>query len=241
MSETLDGKTCLVTGAAGGIGREIAKLLAASGVTLALTSREKGELAKLVKELGGAVTAAAIACDLGVTREIESLCDQVSERFGTPDFLVNAAGVGRFGKVSDLTPDDLAEMLQVNAIAPFTIAGKFVPAMIARGSGAIVSIASIAGIYGYPHCSAYAASKSALIGFSRSLREELIPHGIRVFTVCPSSVDTPFMNNVPKHIPREKMLKPEDVAEVVMRLLSHPGRVVEEEIVLKPMAARPYL
>ncbi len=242
LYENLHGKSCLITGACGGIGAETARLLAASGVRLLLTSRGKGELSRLLKELHGYEPPAAIhPCDLRSVDEIDSLSRWAADEAGTPDFLVNAAGVGKFGKITELVPDDLAKMLVVNVAAPFALVRNFVPEMAGRGSGAIVNIASIAGVYGYPSCSAYSASKAALIGLSKSLREELMPAGIRVFTVCPSSVDTPFMNNVPKHIPREKMLKPIDVARVIVRLLSHPDRVVEEEIVLKPMAFRPYI
>ncbi|MFQ6104479.1 MAG: SDR family NAD(P)-dependent oxidoreductase [Candidatus Glassbacteria bacterium] len=242
MSGNLSGKSCLITGAAGAIGREIAKQLALCDARLFLTSRRKGELSKLSEEIREVSSSVSThVCDLRELGEIEELCERAVDAFGVFDFLVNAAGVGKFAQVTELDPADLIDLLQVNLIAPFTIIRRFLPGMIERGSGAVVNISSIAGVYGYPYCSAYGASKAALIGLSRSLREELMPRGIRVFTVCPSSVDTPFMNNVPKQIPREKMLKPEDVASVVVRLLSHPERVVEEEIVLKPMAYRPYI
>jgi 3-oxoacyl-[acyl-carrier protein] reductase len=242
MSETLAGKSCLITGAAGGVGREISKILAAEGVDLFITSRGKGELTRLTRELSaGASQVSMFPCNLTDLGEVDALYEQVSDVMGSPDFLVNAAGVGKFGKIGELSPEVLGDLLQVNVVAPYAIVRKFLPGMVERESGTIVNISSIAGVYAYPNCSAYSASKAALIGFSRSLREELMPHGIRVFTICPSSVNTSFMDNVQKHIPREKMLKPEDVAGVVVRLLSHPERVVEEEIVLRPMAFRPYI
>jgi len=245
MPGLLEGKRCLMTGAAGGVGRATAGLLAAEGVELFLTSRGKGELARLAKDIKTLVPSAAHVhfynCDLLETGFADLLFERVTDAVGIPDILVNAAGIGKFGKISEITPEDFVELLQVNVVAPFALVRKFLHGMEERGSGSIVNIASIAGVYGYPYCTAYGASKAALVGFSRSLREELMPKGIRVFTVCPSSVDTPFMNNVPKHIPREKMLKPDDVARVVLRLVSQPDRVVEEEVVVKPMAFRPYI
>jgi len=245
MSDTLSGKSCLLTGAAGGVGRAVAGVLAAEGVKLFLTSRGKGELSRLAKDIKTAVPSAAHVhfynCDLLETGCADLLHERATETIGTPDIIVNAAGIGKFGKISEIAPEDLVELLKVNVVAPFAIVRKFVPAMSERGNGSIVNISSIAGVYGYPYCTAYSASKAALIGFSRSLREELMPKGVRVFTVCPSSVDTPFMNNVPKHIPREKMLRPEDIAHVVLRLVSQPERVVEEEVVVRPMAFRPYI
>jgi len=245
MFDILSGKSCFLTGAAGGVGRAIAGLMAGEGVELFLTSRGKGELARLTKEIkAGAPSPVQVHfhhSDLLEPGFAEQLHERVMEKIGTPDILVNAAGIGKFGSISEITPEDLLELLKVNVVAPFAITRKFIPGMEEKGSGSIVNVASIAGVYGYPYCSAYGSSKAALIGFSRSLREELMPKGVRVFTVCPSSIDTPFMNNVPKHIPREKMLQPEDVAHVVLRLVSQPDRVVEEEVIVKPMAFRPYI
>jgi short-subunit dehydrogenase len=176
----LSGATVLITGASSGIGAATARAMAAAGARPVLTGRDGERLAAVAAETG----ATSFAADL--TRPVE-----VPEPI---DVLVNNAGVGWAGPFEEMADADVDRLIAVNLAAPIRLTRALVPAMIERGRGHIVFVASIAGATGVRHEAVYAATKAGLIYFADSLRYELAGRGVGVSVVVPGVVDTPFFD-----------------------------------------------
>lgn len=220
-------KRILITGASQGIGRAIAVRLAGEGRTIYVHGRNKDalrETASLVESKQA--TAVAVCADLNDAAGIRSIVDAVGA--GPLDALVNNAGVAFVKPVEELTEDEWRRTLDINVTVPFLLVKRLVPFM--TSGAAIVNILSIAAESGFANWSSYCASKFALDGFSRALREELRPRGIRVITVTPSATNTALWNSVSGEFPREKMLNPDEVAEAVAFALSRPSDVLVDSI-----------
>jgi 3-hydroxybutyrate dehydrogenase len=182
----LEGQHALVTGAGSGIGAAIATALAAEGATLTLVGRDAGRLAQQAAVLGGAATS---VCDI----TDEAAVGRLAATAGDVDLLVNNAGAA---ESAPLERTDLAlwrRMLDVNATGAFLLCRAFAPAMVERGGGRIVNIASTAGERGYAYVSAYCAGKHALVGLTRALALELAATSVTVNAVCPGYTETPLL------------------------------------------------
>lgn len=217
----------LITGASRGIGRAIALRLAEAGRILLLHGRDKTALEKschLVKDKGGEVV--PIVADLGNLNEVEVLIRKVGS--DPLQVLVNNAGVAFVKPFDEVTLVQWQQTLAVNVTAPFLLMQRLLPLMPKGAS--IVNILSIAARVGSPNWSSYCMSKFALEGLSQSVREELRPRGIRLITIYPAATTTDIWNNVPGTWPREKMLKPEEVAEAVHFALTRPSDTLVETI-----------
>lgn len=241
MSETteeLSRRKILLTGATGGLGRALAGRLARGGAQLALTGRGDRALAALADEVG----AEAIAGDLTEGAFIEQVAARLGERWGgAPDVLVNNAGAFELAPFVETEPDRFAGVLAINLQAPFEIVRTWLPDMLARGSGHIVNIGSVAGRRAFPGNAAYSASKYGLRGLHEVLVEELRGTGVRVTWIEPSAIDTPLWDRFdPDRRPdlpaRSEMLDPEAVAEAVVFVIAQPQHVSIEEIVIRSNA-----
>jgi NAD(P)-dependent dehydrogenase (short-subunit alcohol dehydrogenase family) len=227
----LHGRTALVTGAGGGIGRAVAARLAAEGASLVLVDRVGGTL----KETHAAVQragAAALAVEADVTRwdDAQRYTTAATERFGGIDAFFNNAGI--LGDVSPLTEYSEAtfdRVMAVNVKGVWLGLKAVAPALVARGGGAIVNTASIAGLRGSPNIIAYTASKHAVVGMTRAASLELARHGIRVNAVCPAPIETPMAEQLETEVKRAKLTAtipmrrygaPEEVAALVAFLAS---------------------
>jgi NAD(P)-dependent dehydrogenase (short-subunit alcohol dehydrogenase family) len=153
---------------------------------------------------------------------------------GGPDLLVHAAGLGVFVPLERTSVEEWDETLDVNLRAAFLLCRAAVPLMRARGRGHIFTIVSIAGVRAFPNAAAYCASKFGLLGFSRVLAEEVRRDGVKVTAVVPGSVDTPFWERAGGDLPRERMLRPEAVAEAILFAALAPPNVHHDEIRLMP-------
>jgi short-subunit dehydrogenase len=213
------GPVVLLTGAAGGIGRATAALLAARGYRLALIDRAAGPLGTLADELGrGGTSVAARTVDVCVPGAVREGVEALERAVGPIDVLVACAGVGTLSTVLDLDLEGFRTMLEVNVLGVARSIEAVLPGMFARGAGHIVGMASVAGYRGLPWMPGYSASKAALATYLEGLRPALKRRGVRITTVYPGfvrtamTVDTPFRRPV-------KMLEPSQAAVHIVRAI----------------------
>jgi 3-oxoacyl-[acyl-carrier protein] reductase len=235
----LTGKVAIVTGAGRGIGRAVSLALGRAGARVALAARSEPELRAVAEEIRSR-DGDALVLVTDVTREddMERLVKQTRNEWGTIDVLVNNAGWGRTAPVVHTTPEDLDRTFQVNLRAPMVLSRLVLPKMIEKKSGAIINIGSISGKAGQANTAAYSASKFGVIGFTQSLFEEVREQGIKVAVILAGFVDTPLIPQT-KRLDRTKMIRPEDIAETVLFILSSPANSCPVEITVRPQQS-PY-
>ncbi|MER3445757.1 MAG: short-chain dehydrogenase [Candidatus Dadabacteria bacterium] len=224
----------VVTGAGKGIGKEIAFEFAKEGAAVVICARTLSSIKAVereIKERGG--EALAVVCDVGVEEEVKSFINRISRISGNINALVNNAGVAFVESVSRLDLSKWEQTIRVNLTGAFLMT-KYALGFMGEG-GHIFNIASVASKTGFPNWSAYCASKSGLIGFTNSIREELRGIGIKVTAIIPGPTDTPLWNEIPGNWDRTRMMKPEDVARAVVNIYKQPGGTLTEEIVIMPV------
>ncbi|MCV7282826.1 SDR family oxidoreductase [Mycolicibacterium flavescens] len=185
--------TAVVTGASSGIGADFARELAARGHGVTLVARRSERLQELAAELGTAVRAEAIACDIADPDARAALFDRIAERGLTVDILVNNAGIGTIGLVTRVPPVDEVAQVRVNVEAIVDLTTRAVQQMVPRGRGAILNVGSTAGFYPFPGQTAYAATKAFVHTYSEGLRAELAGTSVTVAMVAPGPVRTEFL------------------------------------------------
>lgn len=235
MSDALSGKVALVTGAGRGIGRAIALAFAEEGAAVALVARSRADLAGVaaeIRERGG--RALAVPTDVTQDAAVESAVENVAGELGRLDILVTSAGTASFAPVADSKPGDWDAMLALNLRAVMVCCRAALPTMLRQRSGTILNVASIAAKRALPGSAVYTATKMAVVGFSRVLAEELRPHGVRVGVLVPGAVDTPLWDTLGSSPPRDKMLRPEDVARAAVLMAALPPHASLEELTLLP-------
>lgn len=229
--ESLKGKNAIITGAGKGIGKAIAIALAQEGVNVGLLARTLSDLESLAEEvklMGVKVSIATV--DVADIDAVNAAVLKVKNEIGTIDILINNAGVASFGKFLELEPSRWEEIVKVNLFGAYYTARAVLPEMIEKQSGDIINISSTAGKNGAAVTSAYSASKFALIGMSESLMQEVRKHNIRVSTLLPSTVasdmaiDLKLTDGNP-----EKVMQPEDLAELIIAQLKLNRRVFVKE------------
>lgn len=185
-------KTALVTGATGGIGREIVRKLAEHGVNIVLSSRSPTKLQKLSGELqSNGVHVSHVVADVSSQDQIKHLAEKAETQSGEIDILINNAAIESAYPYDKVEIDIIEQMVAVNQTAPMILTRLLLPGMIKRGEGHIVNISSLAGLVGTPFEEIYSTTKHALVGFSRSLRLSLAHegHNVGVSVLCPSFVE----------------------------------------------------
>ncbi|HEX8752937.1 MAG TPA: SDR family oxidoreductase [Solirubrobacterales bacterium] len=190
------GATCLITGAASGIGRATAEAVAVRGGRLVLTDLRADALTVAAGELGAAVLDARPA-DVSDHEQVRELAARVHEEHGPVDVVMNVAGISTWGSVERLGHEDWRAMVEVNLMGPINVIESFVPPMIEAGRGGhLVNVSSAAGLLGLPWHAAYSAGKFGLRGVSEVLRFDLRRANIGVSLVCPGAVATPLVSSV---------------------------------------------
>lgn len=228
--ERLTGRTALITGASRGIGASVARALADQGVNLGLASRSGDDLG-----IDGAV---AMPADVRDQAALRAIADATAERFGGIDILVANAGVGAYGPFLDLPDDQLEEMIDVNVKGLIYSVRAALPHLVKSDAADIVTVASEAGRRGLPLEAVYCASKFAQVGLTRALDHELREEGVRCTNVCPGGVATDFAmgrGRTPDMPALAGMMRPDDVAEVVMFVLTRPREHRILEVALRPV------
>lgn len=237
----LTGKTALITGASGGIGSAIAKAFAELGLNLILCGRsvEKLESVKTAcEDLGSQVLTLTgdVTEDSFPTRAMAAARD----RFGGLDILVNNAGMALSCPLKDTTHDQFDKIMALNVRTPYFLCQAALPLLRQSDHATIVNIASVVGHKGYPLQSAYAASKHALIGMSKSLANEVYQEGIRVHIIAPGAVFTDMVRISRPDLTDEGMILAQDIADAVVFLVSHRTNAVIDEIQIHRAGKAPF-
>ncbi|MFN7149569.1 MAG: SDR family NAD(P)-dependent oxidoreductase [Microthrixaceae bacterium] len=209
----LEGKVALVSGAASGIGAAVVTRLAADGATVLgcdLTAMDDG-----------------VVCDVRDPDACRAAVDTTVERHGRLDVLVNVAGVAFGNRIQDVTIEQWRQVLEVNLTGTFLLSQAALPALLEH-TGTIVNMASAAGIQATPYNAAYCASKAGVIQLTKSMALELASAGVRVNAVCPTAVDTPFLQGF--QLPQDADL------QLLMRAASPMGRLIEPSEVAAAVA-----
>lgn len=215
MADRLVGKVALITGGGTGIGAAIARRFADSSAKVAVIGRRSGP----INEVAGGIDGLAIAADVTDGAAMADVVRQTVDRFGGLDLVVANAGVITEGEVLELSDEDWRKSLEINVTGVMTTVRAAIPELIRRGGGAIVTIASVAGLMGCPQSAAYCTSKAALVGFTRSLAVDYGPRGIRANTLCPGWVRTPMSDEELGALAEEKVIAVEGAVEAVTRFL----------------------
>ncbi len=236
----LEDTTAVITGAARGIGREIALRLARDGAAIAVVDVDEAaarETAAEIEALG--VAAHPFACDVGDYAAVAALGEAVRGTFDRVDILVNNAGITRDGLVMRMKPQDWELVLRVNLTGAFNFCRVFGPGMLRARCGRIVNIASVVGQMGNAGQANYAASKAGLIGLTKSLAREFAPRGVRVNAVAPGFIRTAMTDRLGEDvqasmrsmIPLGRFGEPADVADIVWFLVSDLSRYVTGQVI----------
>jgi NADP-dependent 3-hydroxy acid dehydrogenase YdfG len=239
MSGKLSGKTALITGASAGIGWASAVALAGEGAKLVLTARRKERLAELesaVQNAGG--RAVSLVGDAVEEETARQAVDLATKTFGSLDILINNVGIGNYKNIVDTSAEEYDEMMDTNVRSTFLFTRYAVPVMIQQGSGTILMISSMAGVYGFGGEAVYCATKFAQVGFAQALDKELRPHGIKVGAICPGGVKTEFAlgkGRTEQSVSTSGMLDPEDVAGVVLLACTQSPRSRIIEVQMRTM------
>ena len=240
--EILKGKIALITGASGGIGSCIARRFAQDGISLALLGRSKEKLAATaasVREYG--VETLLLPGDLLDDAYLEDCFAAVKERFGGLDILVNNAGIALSRSFEETTMAEFDRIMALNARVPYLACHLALPLLRCSECAAILNIASVVAHKGYPLQSAYAASKHALAGFTKSLASEVYREDIRVHLISPGGVFTDMVRIARPDLTGEDMILPEDIAEIAAFFIEHRTNAVIDEICVHRSGKEPFL
>jgi len=236
MTGKLAGKVALITGASAGIGRASALALAQEGANMVLTARRQERLDELeaaVQQAGG--KAVSVVGDSTEEETAQRCLTAATQTFGALDILINNVGIGNYKNLVDTSAAEYDELMDTNVRSTFLFTRHTVPVMINQGSGTILMISSMAGIYGFAGEAIYCATKFAQVGFAQALDKELRPHGIKVGVICPGGVKTEFAlgkGRTEQSVAASGMLDPEDVASAVILACtqSSNSRIIEVQM-----------
>ena len=228
-------RRALITGASSGIGKATALAFAKAGIDIALVGRSQNNLelvSKAAHEFG--VEAQAFCVDLAEVAEVKAKIQAIAHEFGNIDILINNAGIGYTGNLSDTPLEDWQQVINVNLTGVFQCIMGILPGMRQQGQGTIINIASIAAKQAFAAWGAYCVSKAGLLSLSQTLAKEERTNGIRVMAICPSCVNTEIWDTptVKANFDRSQMLTPEIVAETILHTVLLPQQAVIEELTI---------
>ena len=227
--EKLKDKNILVVGASGSIGKETAKLLAGSGAKVFICGRNSERIQETANE-AGIPLAQSFIVDITKPEDIAAMAAELP----AIDILINTAGIGIIKPFESLTFEDLQQSMEVNLFGTFHLLKAFLPAMKEQKKGLIIHLPGVLGKTPMAGATAYAASKYALNGMMKSLREELKRTDIRITQVFLGGVDSRFWDNIDLRVQRDKMIIAEEAAKAIWFLCQQPSSGVVSEMVIQP-------
>ena len=226
---SLSGRRALVTGASRGVGAAVARAFAAGGARVALLSRSGDDL--------GIEGALGLRCDVSDRAAVFAAVEQAVDGLGGLDLVVANAGVGMYGPFTELAPEHLEAMIDVNLKGTLYTAAATLPHLIAAGGGDFVSLASVAGLRAFPGEAVYNASKFGQVGFTRALDHELREHGVRATNIAPGGIATDFaMGTGRTEGSTEGMMTAEEVADTVVFAVTRPPSLRILTMSYRPMS-----
>ncbi len=237
----LTGKSAIVTGASRGIGEWVAKELAAHGAQVALAARSMKDLKRVAEEIeasGG--KAIVVEADLSEEESIQTMVSESVSKMGGLDIIVNNAGIGIYGPLEKATGEDWDAIMNVNAKGVFFSCREAIPHLKKKEVSYIINITSVVGHKGYPNQSLYSASKHAVMGMSKALAKEVQEDGIRVHAICPGGVDTDMVAQARPDLDRSILMKPQDIADIVLFLVTRHGNAVVDEVQIRRASSTPW-
>ncbi|HSH75565.1 MAG TPA: SDR family NAD(P)-dependent oxidoreductase [Longimicrobiales bacterium] len=240
---SLAGRGAVVTGGGRGIGRAVARALAAEGAAVVVTARSADEIESVAAELRAeGHTAHAIPCDVADESSVQAMAEEAAGLVGTVDVLVNNAGIALSNPVKRLPLQEWNQIMAINATGTFLCTRAFIQGMIDRAWGRVINVSSVAGLRGGRYIAAYTASKHAQVGFTRALAAEVADKGITVNAICPGYVDTPMaeysisrmvekagitaeeaLDHLRSLNPQHRLIRPEEIAHVALMLCGENG------------------
>ena len=222
----LSGKGALITGATGGIGAEIARVIHAQGANIAISGTREEKLKAFAEELGERVH--ILPCNLSDRKAVSELAGKADEALGQLDILVNNAGITKDNLFMRMTDEEWDDVIAVNLTATFTLCRGALRGMMRRRFGRIVNISSISGVIGNPGQANYASTKAGMVGMTKSLAREVASRGITANCIAPGFIETPMTealndkqtDTIKQVIPAQKFGKPSDIAHTALFLAS---------------------
>jgi 3-oxoacyl-[acyl-carrier protein] reductase len=233
----MEGKQLVwVTGASRGIGAAIAHAFAAIGVHVIVSGRGVEALAAVAARIrteGGSATVAAM--DVTSAKSVQAASKKIQAKFGPVNVLVNNAGVTSFKKFAQTTLGEFDEILDTNLRGYFLCTQAVLPSMLAAKKGYVINIHSVSAETIFQNSSVYSASKAGSLAMMRCLRAEVRKQGVRVIDVLPGAVETTMWSQGNRDKFGERMMQPDDIADVVVSLYCQPERITTDEIIVRPI------
>ena len=242
MKASLKDKVAVITGSGGGIGQATAQALAKEGAAIALCGGNNiaklSATAEIAKSCGAQVF--MLPGDLTDQTFLDSCIGKIAGHFGRIDILINNAGMALNRPFEQTTLDEFDRIFNINVKAPFVLCQKALPYLRKSNHAEIVNISSVVGHKGYIGQAAYAASKHAVLGLSKSLANEVYTQNIRVHAICPGGVYTDMAKAVRPDLSAEGLITPEEIADIILFLLQHRGNAVIDEIDVHRVGKQPF-
>lgn len=231
-----DRKIIWITGGSSGIGKAIAYNFAKINCKVYISGRRNSELERTIKEFAKEkLKIKAIPCNVASELNVNQVVKTIIHEEGKIDCLVNNAGITTFKNVIDTSNREAKEIIDTNLLGAIYCTKNVLPHMIEKKSGLIINISSFAARKIYPKSAIYSASKAGLIAFANCLREEVREYGIKVVNILPGPTETPMWDKEIRKNASNQMMKPDDLAHLVVSVFLQPDNLVSEEIIVRPI------